>query len=267
MAVDRALLQACDAGRTPVLRLYGWRRPTLSIGFFQNAERELDLERCRQEGVPIVRRPTGGRALMHSRELTYSLVAPVEHPLFSEGLRSTHAAIARALLTGLEKLGVPGVEFGPGVKDPSPVLPKHSAACFASLNHCEITAQGKKVVGSAQKRTRKAFLQHGSILIEDHSKAFMDLLQFPDDEDRRHNLERLRESSTCLNEIMTREPDFQEIRQAILAGFQKFFQGTWSARKINEQEQVYLNRNLNEGTVLEMETSKSHPNSRGSVVR
>jgi lipoate-protein ligase A len=268
MAMDRALFQACDEGKGgPVLRLYGWQRPTLSLGFFQDAERELDLARCRREGVPVVRRPTGGRALLHSRELTYSLVAPVGYSLFSGGLRPTHAAIARALLTGLEKLGVPGVEFGPGVKNQSPAWRKHSAACFTSLNHCEITVRGKKLVGSAQKRSRRAFLQHGSVLMEDNSETFMNLLQFPDDATRRQNLKRLRESSTCLNQVMDSDLSFRKVRKAILAGFQESFPANWEPRKINQLERKYLIRNLNEGTGLESAPSQPNPDSRNFPIR
>jgi lipoate-protein ligase A len=164
MAVDETLADACRRGLTgPTLRLYEWDRPAVSLGYFQSAERVVNLDRCRAAGVPVVRRTTGGRAVVHHRELTYSLVAPVPHPGFPPTIRGTYNVIARALSQGLGALGLapevhvresPRIRHGFG-----------SPLCFDATSRSEIRINGKKVIGSAQRRWNDAFLQHGSIIL------------------------------------------------------------------------------------------------------
>lgn len=164
MAVDEALADSCRRGRAgPTLRLYGWDRPSISLGYFQRPDEVVDLDRCRGGGVPVVRRTTGGRAVYHHREITYSLVAPIPHPRFSPTIRGTYEVVARALATGLAALGF-HVECHPA----EPERPRRgigSTWCFDSTSRYEITLDGKKVIGSAQRRWKTAFLQHGSILL------------------------------------------------------------------------------------------------------
>lgn len=167
MACDIALLEGIladlDAGRqpVPVLRLYSWQPAAVSLGYHQRAD-GLDLARLDSEGIDVVRRPTGGRAIYHLDELTYAVVGPLS--LFSEGIgvMASYRAVSSALLGGLNR--ALGIEAhlaslaGKGSPDSrSPV------ACFARPAACDAVAKGKKVVGSAQVRKRGAFLQHGSI--------------------------------------------------------------------------------------------------------
>ena len=110
MATDFALLMACNEGVSPpTLRLYGWDQATLSVGYSRAGGDTIDLDRCRQQQVPIVRRPTGGRILLHHKELTYSIVAPIGHPSFSKGLQRTHQIISQALADCLNQLDLKGV--------------------------------------------------------------------------------------------------------------------------------------------------------------
>ena len=226
MARDSGLLAACGQGDIPpTLRLYGWSEPSITIGYSQNAEAELDLDRCREMGVPVVRRPTGGRALLHYKELTYSVVAPVSLAPFRGGLKATFATVSQALLAGLSHLGIQGE-----INDQKPSLrPKYTRnpACFASLNHCEITVGGKKLVGSAQKRTSRAFLQHGSIVMESCHDLFVSLLKFKEEQKRREVLQRLENTTTSLNHIGRRQFTFDETASAFMAGFQEAFDGIW----------------------------------------
>jgi lipoate-protein ligase A len=171
MAVDEVLADACRRGRTgPTLRLYGWDRPSISLGYFQDPETVVDLDRCRAAGVPVVRRITGGRAVYHHREVTYSLVAPIPHPVFAPTIRQTYELVARALASGFVDLGL-RVELHP--RDPERSRGgTRTQLCFASTSRSELTWRGKKVVGSAQRRWPTAFLQHGSILMAyDSSEA------------------------------------------------------------------------------------------------
>lgn len=222
MAIDGALLADCEQGQIPpTVRLYGWSEPAVTIGYSQNAEQELDIERCRELGISIVRRPTGGRALLHHRELTYAVVAPVSLAPFDRGLKATFGAVSEALLTGLQGLGIQG-DINPSKQRSGPV---RSPACFASLNHCEITVDGKKLVGSAQKRTSKAFLQHGSLIIEADHELFTSLLKFENESERLATQQRLTHSTTALNQVCDRKFSFEEIRTALQEGFRKALGG------------------------------------------
>ena len=218
MAVDAALLRDCEQGRIPpTVRLYGWSEPAITIGYSQRAEEELDLERCQELGIAVVRRPTGGRALLHHRELTYAVVAPVSLAPFDRGLKATFSAISEALLVGLQGLGIQG---DINMSKQRPELAR-SPACFASLNHCEITVDGAKLVGSAQKRTAKAFLQHGSLIIEADHKLFTSLLKFDSESERMATQQRLMDSTTTLNQICDQVFSFEEIATALQEGFRK----------------------------------------------
>jgi len=222
MAVDAALLAACEQGRIPpTVRLYGWSEPAITIGYSQKAEAELDVERCRELGIAVVRRPTGGRALLHTNELTYAVVAPVTLAPFNQGLKATFQAVSEALLMGLQGFGVQG-DINKGKQRSGSA---RSPACFASLNHCEITVDGKKLVGSAQKRTSKAFLQHGSVIIESDHELFASLLKFKDESERIALQERLMSSTVTLNQVCDRKISFEEITAALQEGFQKALGG------------------------------------------
>ena len=107
MAVDRAILRSCESGIIPpTLRLYSWERPTLTVGYSQDFNKEINVDRCRQLGIQIVRRPTGGRALLHDHEVTFSLTVPIPHPQFSSSLLGAYKTVAEGLLEGLKEIGV-----------------------------------------------------------------------------------------------------------------------------------------------------------------
>jgi len=167
MAIDRAILASCASGKTlPTLRLYSWERPTLTVGYAQDFAKEIDVNRCRKLGIQIVRRPTGGRALLHNHEVTYSLTAPIPHSKFPPSLLGAYKVVARALLEGLKEIGVCGSDLASGGKPNRGRHSFHSPSCLSSINHLEIEVQGAKLVGSAQRRTKRAFLQHGSMLLD-----------------------------------------------------------------------------------------------------
>ena len=173
MAIDESLLESCSSGRRsdlfPTLRLYRWTVPTLSIGFNQKLEESVDREFCRQHGIGIVRRQTGGKAVLHDRELTYSLTAPFSSAPFSVSVSGNYRIIAEGLARGLELIGVDASIAG----DDLPVYDAFSAGhCFSRLSRFELSCRGLKIIGSAQRRRRKAFLQHGSIMIESDRKMY-----------------------------------------------------------------------------------------------
>jgi lipoate-protein ligase A len=154
MATDRAILTACGEGK---------------------ADRDVDLARCRALGIPVVQRPTGGRALLHDKELTYSLVAPIPHPRFSPNLREAFCAVSEALLLSLNRLGIRDAEM---TKPERTSSNGRSPSCFSTLNHYEITVKNKKLIGSAQRRTSRSFLQQGSLWIDCDRELMNSLFKF-----------------------------------------------------------------------------------------
>ena len=160
MAVDDALLDRARASGECVVRLYEWARPTLSLGRNQPARGHYDLARARDLGVDFVRRQTGGRAVLHHRELTYSVTGPAT---LLGSLRASYARVNRLLLAALRRLGVAAAVAPRTVRAPGPGL----APCFDAPGEGELVLGDRKLVGSAQWRDETAFLQHGSILVDD----------------------------------------------------------------------------------------------------
>src|SRR5688500_3121827 len=169
MAIDQALL--LRAGRTgeTLFRVYAWTRPTVSLGRNQPARGCYDLALARVRGVDFVRRPTGGRAILHHREITYSVAAPIS--AFGS-LPESYRMINRLLLEALRSLGVDAREADASSRAPAPSL----APCFDAPVAGELVAAGRKLVGSAQVRDGDVFLQHGSILVDDDQQLLSELL-------------------------------------------------------------------------------------------
>ncbi|MBI5379239.1 MAG: lipoate--protein ligase family protein, partial [Nitrospirae bacterium] len=160
MATDEAILAACAAGIVPpTLRLYAWSPPALSVGAFQRIDGDPYLEACVKH-LPFVRRFTGGKAVWHDREITYSFVAPLPCAGIPSDLRGTYRLLGECFLEAFRLLGLEG-----RCECPRPSPRSSSPLCFAVRAPFEIVLDGEKVVGSAQRRLRHAFLQHGSILL------------------------------------------------------------------------------------------------------
>lgn len=174
MAVDEALHTGFAAGRDlPILRLYSWAPACLSLGYAQPLA-DVDLDACARAGVDLVRRPSGGRAVLHDRELTYAVIAPVDDPAVGGTIAQSYRAIARGLLAGLRALGV-AADLAPG-SPTGDLAARRSGACFAATARHEILWQGRKLAGSAQMRRGGILLQHGSLLLERSRVELADLL-------------------------------------------------------------------------------------------
>lgn len=165
MAADEAMLVALSNGEIlPTLRFYGWNPPAVSIGYFQKLNTEIDIAACAEQGIDVVRRLTGGRAVLHEAELTYSLVVREDTPNIPTSVTESYLFFSRAIVAGLQQLGVTAQ-----MQQPEPqrrqIRSVSSAACFDAPSHYEITVGGRKLVGSAQVRRDGVLLQHGSILL------------------------------------------------------------------------------------------------------
>lgn len=165
MALDEALMDRARRTGEWLLRVYSWRTPTISLGRNQTARGRYDLERMREKGVGVVRRPTGGRAILHAREITYSVTAPVAD---AGSLRESYDRINRVLTAALSSMGVDAVASPEsGHRHPAPGM----TPCFDEPAAGELTVGGRKLAGSAQWRNDGALLQHGSILVDDDQSA------------------------------------------------------------------------------------------------
>lgn len=162
MALDEALFRDAEEGRQtrPVLRLYGWSPPCLSLGYHQDPALAADAQFCQRNAIHIVRRPTGGLAVLHDDEVTYAVAAPLDQgPFRGLDLGGTYSAIAAALVEGLRSLGLPALLS----RRQARAAPTSTAPCFQVPTADEVLVEGRKVVGSAQRRGRRAFLQHGAV--------------------------------------------------------------------------------------------------------
>ena len=173
MAMDHALMERARRTGERVLRVYTWSSPTLSLGRNQVARGRVNAAAAREHGVALVRRPTGGRALLHHREVTYSVTAPLER---DDSVREWYRAINAVLLDALDRLGV---DAEPAIAHGRTPLPA-TASCFVRADEGEISVGGRKLVGSALLRREDALLQHGSILVDDDQGLLQRIL--PEDE-------------------------------------------------------------------------------------
>jgi lipoate-protein ligase A len=185
MRRDAELLGQADARAAAgapweaVLRLFRFDPPGITLGHAQPAERELDLERCTRDGVAFARRPTGGRAIFHAAEWTYSLTAAIEDPDWGGRLANSYDRVSRLVCASLVALGAP-VALAAGETRERAGGAGAAAPCFASTARHEIVRNGRKVVGSAQRRTAHALLQQGSVLLGGGHLALVDYLAIPD---------------------------------------------------------------------------------------
>jgi len=182
MAVDEVLLDGAAAGSAPpTLRFYEWAPPCLSLGYFQAFD-VVDVAGCLRLGVDVVRRPTGGRAILHDRELTYSVTLPLRLLGGDRAVLPSYHRLSLALERGLNRLGAPVVLAPERAAQPGP---DHGPVCFDRPSAHEILLDGRKLVGSAQVRRATAILQHGSILIEPRIDRLLACLWLPDGPDAR----------------------------------------------------------------------------------
>ena len=172
MAWDEALLARASATGEAVFRVYAWSSPTLSLGRNQPARHEYDEALLQRRGIDVVRRLTGGRAVLHDHEVTYSVTAPVS---FDTTLRGAYQRINEVLLAGLRRLGVDAALAVPTGRAPVP----SGAPCFEEPTEGELVLGARKLAGSAQYREGGALLQHGSILVEDDQALLASLLRVP----------------------------------------------------------------------------------------
>ncbi|MDR3147330.1 MAG: lipoate--protein ligase family protein, partial [Treponema sp.] len=197
MALDEALLETVAAGAPPVLRFYGWSPPAVSIGYFQGLEEEVDCAACARRGVDLVRRISGGGAVFHDAEITYSLIMPLDHPLAGASIVGSYGRLCAGITAGLGVLGID--------------------AAFVPIN--DIVAGGKKVSGNAQTRRQGCVLQHGTVLLDLDAERMFELLKVPQEKMKGKLIGDVRSRVTGLYALLGRQIPFDEAREALARGF------------------------------------------------
>jgi lipoyl(octanoyl) transferase len=232
MAVDEAILEAVGRGDSPsTLRLYAWEPACLSLGYAQPLA-DVDFHSLEAHGWELVRRPTGGRAILHTDELTYSVIAPLDEPRVAGSVLESYSHLASALMEALRQLNLPveihEQEVGKS-KTPNPV-------CFEVPSTSEITVGGKKLVGSAQARRKEGILQHGSLPLTGDLSRIIQVLVFPDNEGRKQAGHRLLERATTVETALGRVVSWDEAAQAFTTAFASVLDLTLQQDELSPQE-------------------------------
>jgi len=222
MAVDDSLAQGIAAGsRQPVLRFFGWSPPAVSFGYAQEPHREVDVEKCRRAGIDLVRRPTGGRAVLHWEELTYSVICPQDDSGLGGSIEDVCRTVGQCLEEGLRLFGVEATLERVSRRPVRPRGPEVTLPCFSSIARWEVKCRGRKLIGSAQRRAGGAILQHGSLLIGPAHRKLLDLLAPMPERLREAWRRQLVQGSIHLEACTHREVDLDELAACLAAGFSR----------------------------------------------
>ncbi|MFQ5754133.1 MAG: biotin/lipoate A/B protein ligase family protein [bacterium] len=234
MAVDEGLAR-CTNSAEPILRVYRWQPFTISIGYHQNLD-ELDLNKCKKDGVDVVRRPTGGRAIFHAHEVTYSIIIPKQSVWYANKTLEIYNHISSALVKGLQYIGMPVKLDRKDHYEPDFADYNQRFACFASTAKYEIQYQSKKLVGSAQRRFENALLQHGSIILGNEHLNLLNYLSTNGNGQLMKARQRLQEKTICIETILMRSVSYEEVVSNLKTGFEKYFDVNFQCRHLTSDE-------------------------------
>lgn len=243
MALDEALLEWHSVGKIPpTIRFYGWNPATLSIGYFQKVEKEIDLEAVKKYGLGFVRRPTGGRGVLHDQELTYSVIVSEEHPEMPKTVTEAYRVISEGILEGFKNLGLDAYfaiprtdEEKQGLKSP------RSAVCFDAPSWYELVVEGRKVAGSAQTRQKGVILQHGSILLDLDEDMLFDLFKYPNDRVKERMQRAFKSKAVATNTLREKPVTIEEAKKAFKEGFEKGLHIDLEPYVLTTEEIEYVN--------------------------
>jgi len=216
MAIDASFLDEVEKSDGPktIVRFYGWSTPTISLGRNQQINKAVDVEYCRSNGIDIVHRPTGGRAVLHDDELTYAVVSN-DSDRFGDSIYGNYKRVSEALCLAYNRLGVPAV-LAPETRKLSPLENDADPPCFLSASRYELMVRGRKIAGSAQRRLRRSFLQHGSLPITCNRQELARATRLP-------NAEPLLQEMAGVAEFLTQRPTLEQLRSAFIRAFQDYF--------------------------------------------
>lgn len=243
MALDEALLDFHSKGEIPpVIRFYQWNPPTLSIGYFQKVQ-DINLEALKAQNIGFVRRPTGGRAVLHDSELTYSIIVTEQYPNLPETVTEAYRFLSEGLLKGFHNLGLDAYFSIPDTAEKQEALKKpKSAVCFDAPSWYELVVEGKKVAGSAQTRQKGVVLQHGAILLDLDEDKLLSLFNFPSEEAKNRMRIHLPERAVAINRLTTRRITIEECIDAFKKGFEEALQIDLVPYELTEEQKNYVRK-------------------------
>ncbi|MGF3103620.1 lipoate--protein ligase family protein [Rossellomorea sp. DUT-2] len=242
MALDEALLDWHSEGKIPpTIRFYGWDPATLSIGYFQKVEKEINLDAVKEHSLGFVRRPTGGRGVLHEHELTYSVIVSEEHPEMPKTVTEAYRVISEGILKGFQGLGLEAyfavpktAEEREGLKNP------RSAVCFDAPSWYELVVEGRKVAGSAQTRQKGVILQHGSILLDLDEDKLFSLFNYPSDRVKERMQRAFKNKAVAMNEISSESVTMDMAKEAFKKGFEEGLNIHLEPYELSEEETQYV---------------------------
>ncbi|MBN1349928.1 lipoate--protein ligase family protein [candidate division KSB1 bacterium] len=240
MAIDTYLAQKCTED-LPILRFYRWSPHAISLGYGQKID-DIDLRTCQQDNIPVVRRPTGGRAVLHAEEVTYAVIIPKDSPWYHEQILETYHFISQGLVAGFRALNV-DVSLERRTYSNTQYAEKSllGAPCFSASAQYEIVYQGRKIVGSAQRRFDKAILQHGSILNGSRHLALLKYLNNLNKDVRQRLQEVLEKKTLSISQILNKQIPYGDIVQSFKKGFIDEYQLTFVDKSFAAQELSEIN--------------------------
>ncbi|GLY09936.1 lipoate--protein ligase family protein [Pseudobacillus badius] len=244
MAMDEALLEWHSEGKIPpVIRFYGWEPAALSIGYFQKAAKEIDLDAVKRHGLGFVRRPTGGRGVLHEHELTYSVIVTEEHPNMPAGVTEAYRVISEGILKGFHHLGLEAYFAVPRTEEEKDSLKNpRSSVCFDAPSWYELVVEGRKVAGSAQTRQKGVILQHGSILLDLDEDKLFSLFTYSNDRVKERMQRAFKSKAVAVNDISPRKVTYEKAGEAFKKGFQEGLGITLEPYEFTSEEIAYIER-------------------------
>ena len=243
MATDEAIMMGIKDGFSiPTIRFYDWSPPTASIGYHQTAAKEIDFSKLQKKGFGFVRRPTGGRLVLHKNEVTYAVIAPIEERLGGE-LQNSYKEISLALKEGLHCMGISDIEFEKGELT-SMHQREHNNPCFGSSSRYELNYHKKKLIGSAQVRRNNVLLQHGSILLQQDQSEVAQILPDLTEKQKETLTKYLQRKTIAINQILKSHCDFFEASKFLEEGFKKAWKEDEfaSSSKLSEKENILIGK-------------------------
>ncbi|MBU8739127.1 biotin/lipoate A/B protein ligase family protein [Bacillus licheniformis] len=242
MALDEALLFWHSENKIPpTIRFYGWNPPTLSVGYFQNIEKEINLDAVKKHGLGFVRRPTGGRGVLHDQELTYSVIVSEEHPEMPKTVTEAYRVISEGILEGFRELGLDAYFAIPRTeKEKQSLKNPRSSVCFDAPSWYELVVEGRKVAGSAQTRQKGVILQHGSILLDLDEDKLFDLFIYKNDRLRERMQRNFKQKAVAINELTKEKVTIEEASEAFKKGFEKGLNIHLEPYELTEEETEFV---------------------------
>ncbi|MCA1012207.1 biotin/lipoate A/B protein ligase family protein [Halobacillus halophilus] len=218
MALDEALMNWHRQGEIPpVLRFYGWAPAGLSVGYFQKVKGKIDLEGVERHGFELVRRQTGGRAVLHDKELTYSVIVSEDHPDMPASVKDAYLVLSKGLLEGFHNLGIEAEFAVPEGK----LDTTGSAVCFEEPSWYELIVEGRKAAGSAQTRKKGIILQHGSIPIDVDDVKLFDMFIYKNERIKERARRAFGDKAAAINQLLDNNVTFDQTKEAFKEGFEK----------------------------------------------